>query len=186
MEDEKLVQQALDGDDEAWRTLHDRYVGPLFQYAYLQIGDYHQAEEITQDIMFKMARHLASFKGKSQFKTWLFAIGRRVVIDHLRQLKKQRRHVLVEDDDIDRLSPRFPSAEDEALSHHLQEEILRCLQQMSINDRTVIYLRFIEGFSLDETAKAMSKTKLAVKSLQTRAKQKLANLMRKEVNLDEK
>jgi RNA polymerase sigma-70 factor, ECF subfamily len=80
-----LVQLALDGDDGALRQLHDRYIRQVFQYAYTQTRDYHQAEEITQDIMYKMASRLAQFKGDSNFKTWLFTIGRRVVIDHYRK-----------------------------------------------------------------------------------------------------
>lgn len=89
MRDEDLVQKALEGDDSAFRELHDRYIGQVLRYAYMQTGDYHRSEEIAQDVMYKMAVHLANFQGRSSFKTWLFTIGRRVVIDYHRKYKKK-------------------------------------------------------------------------------------------------
>lgn len=181
MQDEKLIELILDGDDNALRQLHDRYVNQIFRYAYTQLGDYYQAEEVTQDIVFKMAQNLASFKGKATFKTWLFAIGRRVVIDYHRKNKKHQNNVMVETEKMDGLIEPYPSVEDEVVQKSSNEQLLSCIQQLAQNDRMVIHLRFIEGFSVAETAKVMSKTSLAVKSLQVRAKKKLAELMRKEV-----
>lgn len=176
-----LVELALQGDDDALRQLHDRYIGQVFQYAYTQTGDYHRAEEVAQDVMYKMAVNLASFQGKSSFKTWLFAIGRRVVIDYHRKYKKDNEKIWLNEEQVLQV-PEQRSVEGEVLRHSLREQILRGLQQLSVDDRTVIYLRFVEGFSIDETAKIMSRTTLAIKSLQNRAKKKLAALIRSEVN----
>lgn len=181
--DEELVALILEGDDEALRLLHDRYFQQIFQYAYTQMGDYHRAEEVTQDIMYKMAVHLADFQGKSSFKTWLFAIGRRVVIDYYRKFGKEWG---VLDYDSDRLGQVADgeSVESRVMKRSLREALLKGLQQLSVDDRTVIYLRFVEGLSLAETAQVMSRTTQAVKALQHRAKRKLANLLGSEVRED--
>jgi RNA polymerase sigma-70 factor, ECF subfamily len=92
---------------------------------------------------------------------------------------------MVSDEQLDAVSQHVPSAEEQMLHRNLQEQILRCIQQLPVNDRTVIHLRLIEGFSIADTAKVMSKTTFAVKSLQTRAKKKLMELVRKEVSKDD-
>lgn len=60
------------------------------------------------------------------------------------------------------------------------------MEKLSPDEKTVLYLRFFEGMSIKETAKVMSKTVMAVKSLQTRAKKKLSAHLKSEVNDHEK
>jgi len=181
MKDEELVKRALQGDDDAFRMLHDQYIGQIFRYAYVQTGDYHRAEEISQDVMYKMAVNLHQFKGKSSFKTWLFTIGRRVVIDYHRKYSKDHQNVYVNEELLKQEQDPV-LVEHKILQNSVQEEILSAMEKMSLDDKTVLQLRFFEGLSIKETAKVMSKTVLAVKSLQTRAKKKLITQLRKEVN----
>jgi RNA polymerase sigma-70 factor (ECF subfamily) len=181
LEDESLVELVLDGDDQAMRILYDRYFQPLFQYAYLQMGDYHVAEEVTQDIFCKMARNLHTFQGKSTFKTWLYSIGRNVVIDHHRKLKRHKRAISMPEVNVEMLVKQVPFQENHDSTNELEEEVLDCLKKLPDDYRTVIHLRFIEDFSIADTAKVMSKTVLAVKSLQHRAKKRLLELLEREV-----
>lgn len=183
LSDEALIELILAGNDEALRQLHDRYFHQVFQYAYTQTGDYHRAEEVTQDIMYKMAVHLADFKGKSSFKTWLFAIGRRAVIDYFRKYGKEQAALEYDSEKLGQVA-HGENVESKVLGRSLREQILKGLEQLSVDDRTVIYLRFVEGLSLAETAKVMSRTTPAVKALQHRAKRKLAKLLGSEVRED--
>lgn len=179
--DEELIEAILDGSDRALRQLHDRYINQVFQYAFSQTGDYHRAEEITQDIMYKMAVHLADFQGRSSFKTWLFSIGRRVVIDYYRKYSKEAQAVEVDSERLQRL-PHEGNVEHKVINKQIYQQLLKGMQQLPVDDRTVIYLRFMEGLSLAETAQVMSRTTQAVKSLQYRAKKRLAQLMEREVS----
>lgn len=181
LRDEDLVKRALEGDDSAFRELHDRYIGQVFRYAYLQTGDYHRSEEIAQDVMYKMAVNLATYKGKSSFKTWLFTIGRRVVIDYYRKYRKDRALTYLQHDQLNKVRDRFYN-EQEFLQYSSQEKLLSCLEKLSPGEKTVLYMRFFEGLSIKETAKVMSKTVMAVKSMQTRAKKKLLFHLQSEVN----
>lgn len=179
--DEELIEEILSGSDLALRQLHDRYINQVFQYAYTQTGDYHRAEEVTQDIMYKMAANLADFQGRSSFKTWLFAIGRRVVIDYFRKYGKEAQTVEVDHEFLDRFA-QPDNVEGKVMHNQLREQLLNGLKQLPVDDRTVIYLRFMEGLSLSETAQVMSRTTQAIKSLQHRAKRKLAQLIGSEVS----
>jgi len=185
MRDEDLVQKALEGDDSAFRELHDRYIGQVLRYAYMQTGDYHRSEEIAQDVMYKMAVHLANFQGRSSFKTWLFTIGRRVVIDYHRKYKKENNTVYLSPEDLGYKQDKH-LVEQNILEYSLREQIMASMEKLSPDEKTVLYLRFFEGMSIKETAKVMSKTVMAVKSLQTRAKKKLSAHLKSEVNDHEK
>lgn len=185
MTDETLIELALDGNDQALRELHDRYITQIFRYAYTQTGDYYRAEEVTQDIMYKMARNLADFKGDSSFRTWLFTISRRTIIDYYRKQKKHQNSVSMTDEQMAHIPEGKKSVEDQVISKDRSNALLERMQQLPVNDRTVLHLRYIEGLSIIETAKAMSKTTMAIKSLQTRAKAKLAKLLKSEVEWDE-
>jgi len=185
MSDEELIELALNGDDNALRELHDRYINQIFRYAYTQTGDYYRAEEVTQDIMYKMASHLGDFKRDSSFKTWLFTISRRTIIDFYRKHKKHQANVFMPDEQMAHLPMNNASVEEQVIKKDTRKLVLERLQELPVNDRTVLHLRFIEGLSIKETAKAMSKTTMAIKSLQTRAKTKLAELLKSEVEHDE-
>lgn len=182
MGDEELVKLALEGDNEAFRHLHDRYIGKIFQYAYTQTGDYHQAEELAQDIMYKVASRLATFKGDSAFKTWLFTIGRRVVIDYHRSQKKHKHTVFMENDKVETFQEQSVSVEREVLQKEVNQQLMNGLNQLPIHYRMVLHLRFIEGFSISDTAEVMSKTTKSIKALQVRAKQQLSAILGNEVN----
>jgi len=182
MDDESLVELALDGDDEALRISHDRYVQPLFHYAYVQTGNHHDAEEIIQDIFYKMAKSLADFQGKSSFKTWIFAISRNVTIDYHRKQKKHKKSVAMPGKSLEPFTAPVKSAEDEVFQIGLKDDIFAALKQLPSDDQAVLQLRLIEGFSIKETAEIMSKTRFSVKSLQLRAKKKMIALMGRKVN----
>lgn len=182
VKDEELVRLTLEGDDGAFRQLHDRYVSRVFQYAFTQTGDYYHAEEVTQDIMYKMTSRLASFKQKSSFKTWLFTIGRHVIIDHYRKYKKHKDTVSMTNEQVDAFQEPAASVESEVMHNLLSQELVDGLNQLPVYYRTVLHLRFIEGFSIADTATVMSKTVMSIKALQVKAKKQLADLIGNEVN----
>ncbi|AOM84396.1 RNA polymerase sigma factor [Salisediminibacterium beveridgei] len=181
MTDEELVQAILDGDDEAMKELHGRYVHGIFQYLYIQMNDYHDAQELLQDVMHKAARKLATFKGDSTFKTWLFAIAKYAVIDYYRTRNKKRRSTAVEDSTLEEVAESGESAERTVMRQMETESVMTTISNLPESYRDVLHLRFVEGFSIKETAKVMGKTSMSVKALQKRARAELVDRMGNEV-----
>ncbi|WP_176010675.1 RNA polymerase sigma factor [Paenalkalicoccus suaedae] len=172
-----MVKLALDGDDDALRELHGRYVQHIYSYAYMQVHNHHDAEEILQDVFWKMARSLHQFKGKSSFKTWLFTISRNVTTDYLR---KKARDKTVATDEIEAKTTAYAqSAEEEVLAG--DDDLKEAMKLLSEDHRTVLSLRFIHGCSLMETAKVMRRTVFSVKAMQSRASKKLAEILARKV-----
>lgn len=106
-----------------------------------------------------------------------------MVIDYFRKNKAQKEHEYYADEKLNRLGDQGRSVEDQVLDRETHEQVLVCMKQLPENDRTVLHLRFVQGFSIDDTAQVMSKTSAAIKSIQTRARKKLLDLIRNEVSV---
>lgn len=185
MEDQELVQRILSGDEIAIETLHRRYAQPLFHYILTQTNDYCDSEELLQDVFYKAATHLGQFKHRSSFKTWIFKIARHTVIDYHRKLAT-RNAIGIRSLSSQTEFGSYEGADVTVLRYSEVEEINRVIQALPLQYRTVIYLRFIEEFSLKETAKLMGKSIYSVKSLQKRAQKMIGKNVQMEVPTHEK
>ena len=181
MQDHELIEAALNGDEFALRRLHDLYVNQVFNYVYGQVASYHDAEEVLQDIFYKVATKLHTFTGKSSMKTWVFSIARNTVLDYHRQADKRNRSVATEEEKLRALSPSTTSSEDEVVQQDELREVLIMLSQLPEAYRTVLHLRIIEEFTVQETAAIMNKSSFSVKALQRRARKMLHEHMHQEV-----
>src|SRR5215212_10655602 len=74
MTDETLVRQVLDGDGRAFATLVDRHAGACLRYATRMLGSVEDAEDVTQDSLYRAYRALPSYEHSTAFRTWLMAI----------------------------------------------------------------------------------------------------------------
>ncbi|GAF11573.1 RNA polymerase, sigma-24 subunit, ECF subfamily [Bacillus sp. JCM 19046] len=165
MDDQELVKRVLQGDELAIEQLHKRYAQPLFHYIHMQTNSFHDSEEILQDVFYKAATQLHQFKQRSSFKTWIYTITRNRLIDYYRSNKAQKNQV--------ELSPLSADLHATPSSPYKLDDLQEALEQLPTNYQTVLHLRFIEGFSLLETAKIMGKSLYAVKNLQKRAQKQL-------------
>lgn len=178
MDDLELIKHIQEGDNQAIITLHNRYADRIFYYIYMQTGNYHDTEELLQDVFFKTARSLKSFKGKSSFKTWVFKIARHTIIDYYRGSQKEKDIMPIkidERDEFEFVGNYADSAEDSALSHIQINEVIKHIEELPIQYQSVLHLRFFEGFSIKETSDIMGKSVSAVKSMQHRARSALLN-----------
>ncbi|AOM84579.1 RNA polymerase sigma factor [Salisediminibacterium beveridgei] len=181
--DEELVQHALKGDERAFEELHRRHVNDVYRYLYMEVANRQDAEELLQDVFVKMVRNLAGFSRKSSFRTWLFAIVRNAVIDYYRGRNRRDKEEVTEDDTLERMAPNTSSAEQEATRREKLESVSDAFNELPEKQQEILYLRFMEGFSLKETARITGKSVMAVKSLQKRAQEKMGEQVDEEVNV---
>ena len=86
-DDVLLIHNILSGDDEAFSTLVQRYQKSVHALAWRKIGDFHYAEEITQDTFLQAYKKLPTLKDRNQFAGWLYVIANRLCIDWMRKKK---------------------------------------------------------------------------------------------------
>lgn len=86
-DDYDLALAAGAGDRTAFRQLLERHYDTAYRVAYRYVGTVEDAEDIVQDVCAGLARKLKSFRGKSQFKTWLYSVVVNACRDHGRRMR---------------------------------------------------------------------------------------------------
>ena len=75
-DDVQLIYRVLSGDDEAFTALVRKHQKSVHALAWRKIGDFHIAEEITQDAFLRAYKHLSKLKDPKQFSGWLYVTYR--------------------------------------------------------------------------------------------------------------
>jgi DNA-directed RNA polymerase specialized sigma24 family protein len=86
-EDRALVARAASGDREALHEVVQRHQPWIHNIAVRMLAHPQDAEDATQEILIKALTRLASFEGRSRFRTWLY----RIVVNHVLNMKRGRR-----------------------------------------------------------------------------------------------
>ncbi|WP_054695846.1 RNA polymerase sigma factor [Syntrophomonas palmitatica] len=95
--DESLAVQALEGDLAAFEELVDRYKNRIFSVVYRMVGQYQEAEDITQEVFIHLYQKLYQFDRDKKFSPWVYRIACNTSITELR---KKKRIVWLELDDV--------------------------------------------------------------------------------------
>jgi RNA polymerase sigma-70 factor (ECF subfamily) len=70
----KLVRDARDGDERSFGRLAERVRARVYRWALAVTGDPDEAEDVTQEVLLRLHRHLSGFEGRSPFASWLYRI----------------------------------------------------------------------------------------------------------------
>ncbi|MBU9723780.1 MULTISPECIES: RNA polymerase sigma factor SigX [Bacillaceae] len=158
---------------EEFDRLYETYHHTLFQYLFYMVRNREVAEELVQEVYIKVLQSFQSFEGKSSEKTWLYSVAKHVGIDWIRSQSRKKRK-------MDGAQYEWSEKEFEVKDHApLPEEILlqkdemqqvyRMLALCSESQQQVIILRYIQSFSIAETAEILGWTESKVKTTQHRA-----------------
>ncbi len=163
--EQQCLQKAIAFDRTALSAIYDTYQPLIYRYIYHHIGEMETTRDLTAEVFRRLLQALRNKNGPDQkLKAWLYRTAHNVVIDYYRR-QQHRRHLsldetlLIAGDDPVALAERQISA----------EVVRAALQNLTPDQKQVISLKFLEGFSNAEIAEVMGKPVGAVKSLQHRA-----------------
>ena len=169
-----LIQQAYEGDIDAFGELVNLFQQPVFNLTYRMLGDPQEAEDAAQEAFIRAYSKLKSYDLNRSFKTWLFTIASNHCIDRLRK----RRLTYVS---IDEPLPPHPSLVSEAddperslIDQERSVMVQALLDELSPDYRAAVVLRYWYEMSYAEIAEALDTTESAIKSRLFRARQSLA------------
>jgi RNA polymerase sigma-70 factor, ECF subfamily len=163
---------AAQADRAAFATLYRRYLDRVYGYAFYQLGDHHDAEDVTERIFLAALRALPDFRDQgSTFRAWLFRIAHNTIANAHRSRARRRTEPLP--DDFQRAAPNADPAGQVALADELLE-IRRAVAQMPDDRRQVILLRFVDDLSTNEIAQVLDRSPGAVRVLLHRSLRDLA------------
>jgi RNA polymerase sigma-70 factor (ECF subfamily) len=168
------LQATADGDQEAFRIFVDAHKNKVLRICFGFVRNREEAEDIAQEVFFKVYRGASGFRGRSAVSTWLYRITVNCSLNHIRKAKSKAwpawTNPSVGADELDYIAGSDEPA-DLALERHERRKLLRdALDKLPHNQRTAFTLHGIEGLSYEEISRIMDCSLSAVESRIHRAK----------------
>jgi len=154
--DERLVELALDGDEDAFGVLVRRYQRRLTAFLGQLVGDLELARELSQEAFIRAWSALERFDPRYRFSTWLFRIAHNLGIDQLRRRRLQTVSLYRTDSEGDEVEVVVPDADKDPLghleNHVLASELKQVIDGLRPEYRELVLLRHFAGLSYQEIA----------------------------------
>ena len=192
--DEIIYSRYLaDGNNEDLRELMERHKDRLTLFLNGYVHNFHDAEDLMMDAFAEVAAGRTLFSGGSKFKTWLFSIGKKLALAHVRKTTRESRHQVhiedltrmnAEDKTIfdQRTTPDIPDEISETpelklLQEERYRELYLALKKINPDYRQVLTLLYFEDMSVEDVAKVIGKSKKQIYRLTEHGKQALKNIL---------
>jgi RNA polymerase sigma-70 factor (ECF subfamily) len=175
---EELIERSCRGDDEAFRTIFERYSKPVTGFIFGMIGERGLAEELAQETFVRAHRKMASLKDANKLSTWLFGIAKNVAREAIqtRRLTQQRSQPGV--GLIENLSDNALLPDEQLLKKELHSVIEHALDTLDADKRMVFTLRIFQQRSYEEIVEVTGFTMAKVKTDIHRARAEMRRLIR--------
>ena len=175
-DDVQLIQRVLDGDETAFSALVRKYQKSVHALAWRKVGDFHIAEDITQETFLKAYQRLSTLKEPQSFASWLYVI----TANHCKAWLRKKRTWIQSLEDTSRAQLEKATysghiiAENERMTAETQREVVKkLLAKLQESDRTVITLYYLGGMTYEEISNFLGVSVGAIKSRLHRARQRL-------------
>ena len=175
-EDAQLVTQFLAGDEDAFTALVKKHQKSIHALTWRKVGDFHIAEELTQDAFLKAYQKLGMLKNPNQFAGWLYVIADRLCIAwHRKQKPSMESLETTSGDEIEESSYRYYEDEQrkEASTEHRQGRVRSLLEKLPESERTVVTLHYLGEMTVKEISKFLGVSVNTIKSRLQRARNRL-------------
>ena len=175
-DDVVLIQLTLAGDESAFASLVGKYQEQVHAYAYRKTGDFHIAEDITQETFLEAYRNLAKLRDSAKFSIWLLAIANYLCIAWFRKNQsrsKSLRENYTINTETDTYS-RYVALENERDAAEAQRELAqKLLSMLKESDRQLLTLHYFEEMTSAEISNYLGVPQNTIKSQLHRARQRL-------------
>ena len=170
---EEILKSARQLDQSALADLTQNFYPVIFRYFFYRTRTREDAEDLTSEVFVRLVKSIKNQKGN--FAAWLFRIARNLLVDHYRKTAKSKMTSL------DQIDAEFLVSLNEDKKAVLQaDDIKLMLTHLTEDQKEIITLKFIEGYSNGEIAQILKKSIGAVKVMQFRALSRLRKILKRE------
>jgi RNA polymerase sigma factor (sigma-70 family) len=173
VEDRRSEFRAIFADEDRFRDWYEVAARRLYRYLFGRCGgDVALTEELTQQAFLHAIRHRETYDGRADPMTWLIAIGRNALIDHVRRVEReerQRLRLVVREIPADELGRARPSRDE-------RELIVAALAGLAPAQRTALVLHYVDGQSVRNIARELGRSEGAVEQLLNRGRTRFREL----------
>ena len=168
-DEQRIIIRILDGDEQAYGLLIDRYKEGLYRHCFRFMHDEDRAEDIAQEAFIKAYLELEKFDRTHAFSTWLYKIAANIALSALR---RKQPHLL--DDTILEL---LPSEQHSTEQFALYRELYAAIDKLPAKQKTAVELHYFKGKKYEQIAQEMNTTAGTIKGWMSRAKQQLKEML---------
>lgn len=178
-DDATLVKGVQTGDTAAFDNLVLRYKDRVFNLCYRILGDFHEADDSAQETFLKVFRSIKGFRFDAAFSTWLYRVAVNTCKNRLKSSEYRRKNMTISLENPGYSGTGAPPREirdngDSPGNHVEKKERIRQVQEavnaLPPDQKTVVTLRDIQGFSYEEIADITGLNLGTVKSRLSRAR----------------
>ena len=174
--DAELIQRILQGDQDALSPLVKKYQKGVHTLAWRKIGDFHIAQEITQDAFLTAYKKLGTLKNHTQFPGWLYVIAANLCRDWLKKSRLPMDSLDITDaNEVDKVSySRYVAEKQKADADETRREVVKkLLQKLPESERTVMMLHYLGEMTINAISEFLGVSQNTVKSRLSRARNRL-------------
>ena len=175
-DDVQLIRRTLLGDDNAFSTLVRKYEKSVHSLVWRKIGDFHFAEEITQDTFLHAYKKLATLRNPNQFAGWLYVIANRLCINWIQRKQTDIQSLEnIDTQEIEKSIYRSYISEQRATedAERRYEVVKKLLAKLPESQRTVVTLYYLGEMTTKEIGNFLGVSVNTIKSRLRRARQRL-------------
>ncbi len=178
-DDVQLIRRILSGDDAAFNALVRKHQKGIHALAWRKVGDFHVAEEITQDTFLQVYKNLAQLRNPKQFSGWMYVIANRLCLKWLeKNIKNKSVMQSLEDTPVEEI-------EESSYTHYVSEQRLtestehrhelvkKLLAKLPESERTVVTLHYLGEMTAKEIGKLLGVSVNTIKSRLRRGRERL-------------
>jgi len=172
MNERAAIDQAQQGNTDAFRQIFEDNKNKIFALAYQYTKNAEDSEDILQDTFIKAFHALHKFRNRedTNFSAWLYRIGINCSIDHLRR-NKMKRDRYIDSDSLssDSKDDSGTNPENRGRAEEIRKQLEKTLEKLSFRQRTIFILRHYQQFSIKEIAEFLGCSEGSVKKQLFRA-----------------
>ena len=175
-DDVQLIRRTLSGDESAFGTLVQKHQKGVHALIWRKIGDFHHAEELTQDTFLQAYKKLGTLKDHNHFSGWLYVIANRLSINWLQRYKPTMQSL--EDTPVEEVEESsykhhiFNQRETEAAEQR-SETVKNLLEKLPESERTVVTLHYLGEMTTKEIGNFLGVSINTIKSRLRRGRERL-------------
>ncbi len=180
---EELLHRALTGEQEAIAQLLEGQMEFLYGVCYRLLLQRDDAEEAVSETLYRAFRRFGSFRGDSQFTTWLYRIATNVCLDLLRRKHPVQPLEMEDGSPVLQIPSPLPSALQQIEKTEEQRALQSLLERLPPVSRLVLVLRELQELSYERIAEVMRCSEGTIKSRLHRAKKQAQQVLAKDPEL---
>ncbi|MCG9129200.1 sigma-70 family RNA polymerase sigma factor [Candidatus Poribacteria bacterium] len=175
-DDSDLIQQTLEGDQQAFAVLVEKYQKQIHALAWQKIGDFHIAQEITQDAFFTAFQKLSTLTNHNRFAGWLYVItNRKCIAWHRKKVPQPQSLEATDHVELEEVyySEYMTQQREEAAKQKRHAIVQKLLSNLQESERTVVNLYYIAEMTCEDIGRFLGVSPNTVRSRLFRARNRL-------------